>query len=51
VPPGSVLARDIFTADGRLYLHAGAQLSERMVSILQDLDQLGPMHSELWIEA
>ncbi|MFQ5763622.1 MAG: response regulator [Rhodospirillales bacterium] len=47
--PGAVLSRDIFTADGRLYLQAGAQLSERMVSIIQDLDELGHMQSQLWI--
>ncbi len=51
VQPGAVLTRDIYTADGRLYLHAGAQLSPRMVSILNDLDQLGHMKSELWVRA
>ncbi len=48
-PIGSIVTRDIFTADGRLYLHAGAQLSQRMISILNDLDELGHMKSELWI--
>jgi len=50
-PVGSVVTRDIFTRDGRLYLHAGAKLSSRMISILNDLDQLGHMKSELWIAA
>lgn len=50
-PVGAVITRDILTADGRLYLHAGAQLSARMLSILNDLDQLGHMKSELWIES
>lgn len=51
VTAGAVLTRDIYTADGRLYLHAGAQVSPRMVSILNDLDQLGHMTSEVWIRA
>jgi len=48
-PVGAVVSRDIFTADGRLYLQAGAQLSQRMISILDDLDELGHMNSALWI--
>lgn len=49
VPQGSILAKDVHTADGRLFMHAGAQLTPRVISILQDLRELNHPVDSIWI--
>ncbi len=49
VPAGAMLARDVHTADGRLFMHAGSHLSARVVSILIDLQDLGHPVDSVWI--
>ena len=46
---GAILARDVFTADGRLFIHAGTELTARIVSILFDLHELGHPVESIWI--
>jgi len=43
--PGTILADNLYTSDGRLYLQAGAVISERLTSLLQDLSELGTVSS------
>ena len=42
---GNILADNLYTSDGRLYLQAGAVISERLTSLLQDLCELGTVSS------
>ena len=49
IPEGATLARDIYTADGRLYMHAGNKLTGKFISILKDLQDLGNLTSNIWI--
>ena len=49
IPEGALLARDIYPADGRLYMHAGDKLTARIISILNDLRDLENMTSDIWI--
>lgn len=49
VKPGSTLARDVHTADGRLFMHAGSHISERVISILNDLQDLGHPVDAIWL--
>ncbi|MBT4932460.1 MAG: response regulator [Rhodospirillaceae bacterium] len=49
LPEGAVLARDVFTADGRLFIHAATELTPRIVSILGDLHELGHPVESIWI--
>ena len=49
IPGGATLARDIYTVDGRLYMHAGNKLSVFMVALLKDLQDLGHLPTETWI--
>ena len=49
IPEDAILARDIYTADGRLYMHAGDKLTARIISILNDLRDLENMTSDIWI--
>jgi len=50
VPVGAVLARDVYTADGRLFMSAGYAVSGRVISILIDLQDLGHPVKSIWIE-
>ncbi len=50
VPKGAVLARDVHTADGRLFMNAGYAVSPRILSILLDLQNLGHPVDSIWIE-
>ncbi len=49
IPVNAVLARDVHTADGRLFMHAGSHVSERVISILHDLQELGHPVDGVWI--
>jgi len=49
LPEAAFLARDIYTADGRLFIHAGTELTPRIVSILGDLHELGHPVESIWI--
>lgn len=49
VQVGAILARDVHTADGRLFMHAGSHLSARVISILNDLHDLGHPVDSIWI--
>ncbi len=49
IRPGSVLARDVHTADGRLFMHAGAKVTQRIISILFDLQELEHPVDNIWI--
>lgn len=49
VQEGSVIARDIHTADGRLLMHAGTELTPRVISILNDLHDLEHPVKEIWV--
>jgi CheY-like chemotaxis protein len=46
---GAILARDVHTADGRLFMHAGSELTPRIVSILFDLQDLDHPVEEIWV--
>lgn len=50
VPEGAILARDVHTADGRLFMHAGAHITERVASILIDLQDLGHPVDSVWLK-
>ena len=45
----AILARDVYTADGRLFMFAGTTLTPRIISILGDLNDLGHGESSIWI--
>jgi len=49
IPEKALLARDVHTADGRLFMHAGDQLTPRAVSILFDLQELGHPVDSIWV--
>ncbi|MCH7937226.1 MAG: hypothetical protein IH994_09070 [Proteobacteria bacterium] len=49
IPEGATLARDIYTADGRLYMHAGNKLTAKIISLLKDLQDLENLTSDIWI--
>ena len=49
IPENATLARDIYTADGRLYMHAGNKLTAKFISILKDLQDLENLTSDIWI--
>ena len=49
VLPGSILAHDVYTTDGRSYLPAGADLTPRITTLLRDLYELGTISSEVRI--
>ncbi|NQU58380.1 MAG: response regulator [Rhodospirillales bacterium] len=49
LPEAAILARDIYTADGRLFIHAGTELTPRIVSILSDLHELGHPVESIWV--
>jgi len=49
LPEAAILARDVFTADGRLFIHAGTELTPRIVSILGDLHELGHPVESIWV--
>lgn len=49
LPENSILARDVYTGDGRLFVHAGTELTPRIVSILDDLYDLDHPVKEIWI--
>ncbi len=49
VPGNAVLARDVYTAHGHLYLHAGTELTPRILSILDDLHDLDHPVKEIWV--
>ena len=49
LPEGAILSRDIHTADGRLFMHGGALITDRVISILIDLADLGHPVADIWI--
>jgi CheY-like chemotaxis protein len=49
LPENSILARDVYTADGRLFIHAGTELTPRIVSILYDLHDLHHPVESIWV--
>ncbi len=49
IPENATLARDIYTADGRLYMHAGNELTAKFISILKDLQDLENLTTDIWI--
>lgn len=49
LPESAIIARDIHTADGRLLMHTGTELTPRIVSILNDLHDLEHPVKEIWI--
>ena len=50
VASGTVLANDIFLNDGRPYMLSGSQLTDRSVTLLQDLRELERVDSGVWIK-
>ncbi len=49
IPDGATLTRDIYTADGRLYMYAGSELTGKVISILRDLQELENLKTDIWI--
>lgn len=49
LPENALLARDVFTADGRLFMHAGTELTPAVISILSDLHELGHPVESIWV--
>lgn len=49
IPYGAHLTRDLYTADGRLYMYAGSELTEKVISILQDLEDLENLKTKIWV--
>jgi len=43
------LSRDIYNADGRLYMYAGTELTGKIISILKDLQDLETLTTNIWI--
>ena len=50
LPEKTVLARNIYTAEGALFLHAGTQLTPMLISVLHDLHAMGHPVGNIWIE-
>ena len=48
---GDELSRNVYTADGRIYMTAGSTLSERWISLLKDLSDLGTIAGEIWVHS
>lgn len=51
LPENAVLARDVHIAQDVLLMHAGTELTPRIVSMLQDLRELDHPVEEFWIAA
>ena len=49
LPQDAIISRDVFTADGSLFMHAGTQLTPLIISILVDLQDLGHSVDEIRI--
>ena len=49
IPDAAILARDVHTADGRLFMHAGSQLTPRVISILFKLQELDHPVDSIWV--
>jgi CheY-like chemotaxis protein len=50
IKAGDVLARTVFTSDGRLYGKSGVAVTSRMVDVLKDLSELEKIAATLWVE-
>lgn len=50
VPNHAHLTRDIYTANGRLFIHAGTRLTPLIISILGDLSHMDHPADNIWIE-
>jgi hypothetical protein len=50
IQAGDVLARTVFTSDGRLYGKSGAEVTAGMVDVLRDLSELEKIALTLWVE-
>jgi len=48
---GSVLANDLFLTSGRPYMPAGAEFTDRSVTLLQDLSALQGVENGVWIRS
>jgi CheY-like chemotaxis protein len=46
---GDIVTRNVYTTDGRLYLHAGTEVGPRVNAILRDLHVLKNINSDIWI--
>lgn len=46
---GGALARDVFTAHGKMFATAGTALSGRVVSLISDMCELGHGPEQIWI--
>ena len=46
---GAVLARDIYMRDGRRYAVAGSIITDRLISLLRDLEELGHLDREILV--
>ena len=49
IPEGATLMRDVHTADGRLFMQSGTELTPRVISILIDLEELDHPVDGVWI--
>lgn len=54
VPPaqleaGTIVGRDVFLNDGRLYMSAGVRLTPRYIALLQDLADLQRLETDVWV--
>ncbi len=50
VPDHAILAKDIYTSEGRKYIRAGDVLTPQKLSLLADLNELGNSEKEIWIK-
>lgn len=48
---GMVVLRDVYTNTGINYMNEGTVLTEGLLTVLHDLQQLGSVDNELWVQA
>ena len=50
ISEGDVVARDIHTLDGRVYIHKGQEIDAKCISMLNVARELGNIEDSIWVE-
>lgn len=50
ISEGDVVARDIHTLDGRVYIHKGQEIDAKFISMLNVARELGNIEDSIWVE-
>jgi len=49
IPPNSLVTRNLYLSDGRIYLPAGSRMTPRVIALLRDLYDLGNIDQDIFI--